>query len=56
MGPLEARRTGEWLVRIVLSYGLAPPPGPREAAVLQVVRDFVIPAAVERAESEVEHA
>ena len=28
MGPLEARRTGEWLARIVLSYGLAPPPEP----------------------------
>jgi AcrR family transcriptional regulator len=49
MGPLEARRTGEWLARIVLSYGLAPPPGPTEAAVLGVVREFVIPAAEERA-------
>ena len=49
MGPLEARRTGEWLARIVLSYGLAPPPEPAEAAVLSVVRDFVIPAAEERA-------
>src|SRR5919109_1279525 len=28
MGPLEARRTGELLARIVLSYGLAPPPVP----------------------------
>ncbi len=52
MGPLQARRTGEWLARIVLSYGLAPPPGPTEAAVLGVVREFVIPAAVERTESE----
>jgi AcrR family transcriptional regulator len=51
MGPLEARRTGEWLARIVLSYGLAPPPGPSDAAVLGVVRDFVIPAAVERSRS-----
>ena len=51
MGPLEARRTGEWLARIVLSYGLAPPPGPSEAAVLGVVREFVIPAAVERSRS-----
>ena len=51
MGPLEARRTGEWLARIVLSYGLAPPPGPREAAVLGVVREFVIPAAEERSRS-----
>ena len=51
MGPLEARRTGEWLARIVLSYGLAPPPGPTEGAVLSVVRDYVIPAAEERAES-----
>jgi AcrR family transcriptional regulator len=51
MGPLEARRTGEWLARIVLSYALAPPPGPTEAAVLSVVREFVIPAAEERAES-----
>jgi hypothetical protein len=49
MGPLEARRTGEWLARIVLSYGLAPPPGAPEAAVLGVVREFVIPAAEERA-------
>jgi AcrR family transcriptional regulator len=49
MGPLEARRTGEWLARIVLSYGLAPPPGLAEAAVLSVVREFVIPAAEERA-------
>ena len=48
MGPLEARRTGEWLARIVLSYGLAPPVGDREAAVLSVVREFVIPAAEER--------
>jgi hypothetical protein len=51
MGPLEARRTGEWLARIVLSYGLAPTSGPAEAAVLSVVREFVIPAADERAES-----
>jgi len=50
MGPLEARRTGEWLARIVLSYGLAPPPdGAIEVAVLGVVREFVIPAAEERA-------
>jgi len=49
MGPLEARRTGEWLARIVLSYGLAPPAGPAEAAVLGVVSEFVIPAAEERA-------
>ena len=49
MGPLEARRTGELLARIVLSYALAPPPGPTEAAVLSVVREFVIPAAEERA-------
>ena len=48
MGPLEARRTGELLARIVLSYALAPPPGPTEAAVLSVVREFVIPAAEER--------
>ncbi|HEV7535337.1 MAG TPA: TetR/AcrR family transcriptional regulator [Acidimicrobiia bacterium] len=48
MGPLEARRTGEWLARIVLSYGLAPPPGPADTAVLSVVREFVIPAAEER--------
>ena len=49
MGPLEARRTAEWLARIVLSYGLAPPPEPAETAVLSVVREFVIPAAEERA-------
>ncbi len=48
MGPLEARRTGELLARIVLSYALAPPPGPTEAAVLSVVQEFVIPAAEER--------
>ena len=43
MGPLEARRTGEWLARIVLSYGLAPPPdGEIEAPVLGVVREFVV--------------
>ena len=48
MGPLEARRTGELLARIVLSYALAPPPGPTEAAVVSVVREFVIPAAEER--------
>ena len=48
MGPLEARRTGELLARIVLSYALAPPPGSTEAAVLSVVREFVTPAAVER--------
>jgi len=51
MGPLQARRTGEWLARIVLSYALAPPPGPTEAAVLSVVREFVVPAAEERAAS-----
>jgi AcrR family transcriptional regulator len=49
MGPLEARRTGEWLARIVLSYGLAPPAGPAEEAVRCVVSEFVIPAAEERA-------
>jgi AcrR family transcriptional regulator len=48
MGPLQARRTGEWLARIVLSYGLAPPAGAPEGAVLSVVREFVIPAAEER--------
>jgi hypothetical protein len=48
MGPLEARRTGELLARIVLSYALAPPPGPIEAAVLSVVEEFVTPAAAER--------
>jgi len=49
MGPLEARRTGEWLARIVLSYGVAPSAGPAEAAVLGAVSEFVIPAAEERA-------
>src|SRR2546427_593052 len=48
-GPLEAGRTGEWLARIVLSSGLAPTPEPAETAVLSVVREFVIPAAEERA-------
>jgi AcrR family transcriptional regulator len=51
MGPLEARRTGEWLARIVLSYALAPPPGATGTAVLDVVRQFVIPAAEDRAEA-----
>ena len=54
---LSARRAGEWLARIVLSYGCTSPahlglvgntPGPGaaggEAAVLQVVHDFVAPA------------
>ncbi|MDQ3946130.1 MAG: TetR/AcrR family transcriptional regulator [Actinomycetota bacterium] len=45
---LAARRVGEWLARIVLSYGCTPPadlPGVGgEAAVLQVVSDFVAPA------------
>ena len=45
---LQARRVGEWLARIVLSYGCTPPahlPGTGgEAAVLQVVSDFVAPA------------
>ena len=50
MGPLQARRTGEWLARIVLSYGLAPPQEPAEGLVLGVVREFVIPAAEERTE------
>src|SRR3989454_2717163 len=40
--PLEARRVAEWLGRIVLSYALTPPLGPRsrdaEAAVSAVVR------------------
>lgn len=49
MGPLEARRTGEWLARIVLSYGVAPSAGSAEAAVLGAVSEFVIPAAEERA-------
>src|SRR5207253_11168410 len=33
MGPLQARRTAEWLARLVPSYGLAPPPPPRQPAV-----------------------
>lgn len=45
---LQARRVGEWLARIVLSYGCTPPahlPGSGgEAAVLKVVSDFVAPA------------
>jgi AcrR family transcriptional regulator len=45
---LQARRTGEWLGRIVLSYGCTPPlespGGSAEATVLAVVRDFVVPA------------
>ena len=45
--PLEARRVAEWLGRIVLSYALTPPLGPRsrdaEAAVSAVVRDYVVP-------------
>ncbi len=45
--PLEARRVGEWLARIVLSYGCTPPAGQPplspEAAVNAVVKDFVLP-------------
>lgn len=45
---LQARRTGEWLGRVVLSYGCTPPlDGQRlnpEAAVRAAVRDFVVPA------------
>jgi AcrR family transcriptional regulator len=45
---LSARRAGEWLARIILSYGCTPPdhlPGPGgEAAVLQVVTNYVAPA------------
>ena len=48
MPRLQARRTGEWLGRIVLSYSCTPFAGcertdPRET-VLAVVREFVIPA------------
>ena len=51
--PLQARRAGEWLARIVLSYGLtpreAPSPGAasagsQEEAVVAVVREYVAPA------------
>jgi AcrR family transcriptional regulator len=45
--PLEARRVGEWLARIVLSYGLTPPlggaPGDAQAAVGAAVAGFVAP-------------
>jgi AcrR family transcriptional regulator len=45
--PLQARRVGEWLGRIVLSYGCMPPrgeaPGRTEAAVDAAVREFVVP-------------
>ncbi|MGH8994280.1 MAG: TetR/AcrR family transcriptional regulator [Acidimicrobiia bacterium] len=43
---LAARRAGEWLARIILSYGCTPPsdPGAGEAAVLDIVSDFVAPA------------
>ena len=60
---VQARRVGEWLARIVLSYGCTPPaglnafgdtPGPGtaggEAAVLQIVSDFVAPAVADREE------
>ncbi|MGH8975125.1 MAG: TetR/AcrR family transcriptional regulator [Acidimicrobiia bacterium] len=54
---LSARRAGEWLARIILSYGCTPPAHlPRaggDAAVLQVVSDFVAPAV---ADSEEPHA
>jgi AcrR family transcriptional regulator len=47
---LAARRVGEWLARIVLSYGCTPVTDPPsvggEAAVLQVVSDFVAPAVI----------
>jgi AcrR family transcriptional regulator len=45
---LSARRAGEWLARIVLSYGCTPPAALSsvggEAAVLRVVNEFVAPA------------
>lgn len=52
MPSLQARRVGEWLGRIVLSYGCTPlPPGAaftrgegREAAVVSIVHEFVAPA------------
>ncbi len=53
---LQARRVGEWLARIVLSYGCTPsahlPVGiGGEAAVLRVVNDFVAPAVSETEET-----
>lgn len=46
---LQARRLGEWVARIVLSYGITPPPGrPTDnapAVVVPIVSDFVVPAA-----------
>jgi hypothetical protein len=51
--PLQARRVGEWLGRIVLSYGCTPPPGGApegaEAAVDAAVREFVVPGLAGRA-------
>lgn len=43
--PLEARRVAEWLARIVLSYGVTPPPAlpGGEAAVVALVREFALP-------------
>ena len=40
---VQARRVGEWLARIILSYGCTPTAG-GEAAVLQIVSDFVVPS------------
>lgn len=50
---IQARRVGEWLARIILSYGCTPPAGLHsaggEAAVLQIVSEFVAPAVREEA-------
>ena len=45
LDPLEARRTGEWLARIVLSYGCTPAPGQSgEVAVRAAIDNFVLEA------------
>jgi len=59
MGPLQARRVGEWLARIILSYGCTPTRGAaasvesRETQVVAVVREFVVPAVDQPAGPEV---
>ncbi len=39
----EARRAGEWLTRITMSYLLSPPDGDIDAQLRHVVHDFVMP-------------
>lgn len=61
MPRLQARRTGEWLGRIVLSYGSTPAlsisgKADPEAAVQAVIRTFVVPAVTANENLEVPNA